>query len=72
MPDRDKTISNKEQELIDKLVSMGWVWGYLSGHGDAEYVRKEIGDKTMTVADVEKEMILCPPRTVYEEPWEDL
>ena len=60
-----------EEQLIAELEKLGWVYGYLTGHGDSENVFKTIGDKSMVVADVEKTMILCPPDSVHKEPYED-
>lgn len=61
----------REEYLISELEKLGWVYGYLSGHGDSERVYKTIGDKYMVVADIEKMMVLCPPSSVHDEPYEE-
>lgn len=55
------------EELIQELLDRGFKWGYLSGHGDCEYVYGEGG---LIIGDIEKTNVLIRPEDLYKEPIE--
>ena len=57
-----------EDELKLELIKLGWRWVYLAGHGDTEAVHETKDGQTMVVGDVEKSMILVPPKCIWDEP----
>jgi len=65
--DKEKMV---DRDLIIELEKRGWVYGYLSGHGDSECVFKDIDGRWLVVADAEKRMIICEPNGKAKEPWE--
>ncbi len=58
-------------EAIMKLEKHGWAFGYLSGHGDAESVTKNINGKSIVIADAEKRLIIVEPSGVFKNPEEE-
>ena len=52
------------EELVAELEKIGFKWGYCHGHGDSEPCSN--GD--FVIADIEKEMVLIPPETLFKEP----
>ena len=60
--------SNEQEALEDYaknlLMSLGWRFAYLCGHGDNEVVT----DGGMVIGDIEKSSVLVPPNCIWDEP----
>lgn len=60
-----------EEDCIKRLEQIGWVNGYLSGHGDRELVTKNINGIIFEVGDAEKSSVLIPKSSTYPKPWQE-
>ena len=57
-----------EEEYIQKLLDLGWKWGYVFGHGNDEPAGGFIDGEQYVIADVEKSSVLIPPKYLFGKP----
>lgn len=60
------SVSKEETEVgvVARLLSLGWKWGLVCGHGTDEPAQ----NGEYIIADLEKKRVLIPPQVLFEKP----